>query len=237
MPGYEWSGNTALGGDRNVFFRQEGRTIRRSSHALIEDLSDLATDCHTAAALFEALGADGEDAVVIAHVGGRYADIKMAHNGRFERSVEVHSAWGTFEWLLDDAFEAGYRVGVICHSDGHKGRPGASYPGASWFGAYGGLTCYLLAELTRGALFDCLRKRHHYGTTGARMLLDVRASFASPAERFEEDPQLGPSRTEPVKEALMGISCAPAAIPWSSWSMSSAPRRSSGWRSATASRR
>ena len=204
VPGYEWSGNTALGGDRNVFFRQEGRTIRRSSHALIEDRSDLSTDCHTAAELFEALSAADEEAVVIAHVGGRYADIKMAHDGRFERAVEVHSAWGTFEWLLEDAFEAGYRVGVVCHSDGHKGRPGASYPGASWFGAYGGLTCYLLPELTREALFDCLHTRRHYGTTGARMNLDVRASFGSPAERFDEDPKLGPSRIEPVKEALMG---------------------------------
>ena len=33
----------------------------------------------------------------------RYADIAMAHDGRFERSVEVHSSWGTFEWLLHDA--------------------------------------------------------------------------------------------------------------------------------------
>src|SRR5262249_57838989 len=47
----------------------------------------------------------GEDAVVIAHVGGRYADIKCAHDGRLERSVEVHSTWGTFEWLLHDAFD------------------------------------------------------------------------------------------------------------------------------------
>ena len=40
LPGYEWSGNTALGGDRNVFFPVEGRMMRRSSHALIEDQSD-----------------------------------------------------------------------------------------------------------------------------------------------------------------------------------------------------
>ena len=25
LPGYEWSGNTGMGGDRNVFFRREGR--------------------------------------------------------------------------------------------------------------------------------------------------------------------------------------------------------------------
>ena len=32
--GYEWSGNTAVGGDRNILFRQEGRSIhyRRSGH-------------------------------------------------------------------------------------------------------------------------------------------------------------------------------------------------------------
>ena len=204
VPGYEWSGNTALGGDRNVFFRHEGRAIRRSSHALVEDRSDLDSDCHTAAELFEALADAGDDAVVIAHVGGRYADIKMAHDGRLERAVEVHSAWGTFEWLLHDAIEAGYRVGIVCHSDGHKGRPGASYPGASWFGAYGGLTCYLLPELSRKALFECLRKRRHYGTTGARMILDVRASFASPAQRFEEDPTLSATASETVDEAVMG---------------------------------
>ena len=204
VPGYEWSGNTALGGDRNVFFRREGSQIRRSSHALLEDLSDMATDCHTAAELFLALGDAGEDAVVIAHVGGRYADIKLAHDGRFERSVEIHSAWGTFEWLLNDAFEMGYRVGVVCHSDGHKGRPGASYPGASWFGAYGGLTCYLLPELGRGALFDCLRKRHHYGTTGARMLLDVRARFDSMARVYDDDPNLGPAGSTVTRQAMMG---------------------------------
>src|SRR6266566_8573712 len=36
LPGYEWSGNTGMGGDRNIFFRREGRPIRRPSHILVE---------------------------------------------------------------------------------------------------------------------------------------------------------------------------------------------------------
>src|SRR5437660_11078289 len=187
LPGYEWSGNTGMGGDRNVFFRREGRPIRRSSHILVE--GQTSTDAiYTADELFRAL--DGEDAVVIAHVGGRYADIKAAHDGRRERSVEVHSTWGTFEWLLHDACERGYRVGVVCHSDDHKGRPGATRPGASTFGAIGGLSCYFMPELNRDALFTALRQRRHYGTTGTRLFLDLRATFDAPVTAFSADPNL-----------------------------------------------
>ena len=132
--------------------------------------------------------ARGEDAVVIAHVGGRYADIKFAHDGRLERAVEVHSTWGTFEWLLHDAFDKGYRVGIVCHSDDHKGRPGATRPGASTFGAIGGLTCYFMPELTRDALFDALRRRHHYGTTGTRLFLDLRGTLRAAGDAFYRRP-------------------------------------------------
>jgi hypothetical protein len=208
LPGYEWSGNTALGGDRNVFFPNEGRTIRRSSHALIEDQSDIETDCVTAGKLFEAFAEAQEwDVVCFAHCGGRYADIKLAHDGRFERSVEVHSSWGTFEWLMHDAFEMGYRVGIVANSDGHKGRPGASYPGAGKFGAIGGLTCYLMNELSRPALLDCLRKRRHYGTTGGptgRMLIDLRAQFEGEAMIYHDDPALFDAASYFTSEAIMG---------------------------------
>ncbi len=202
FPGFEWSGNTGLGGDRNVLFMNEGRQIHRSSHALVDDVTDVATDANSAEQLFHAL--KNEDCLVFAHIGGRYADIKMAHDIRLERSVEVHSDWGTFEWLLHDALEQGYRVGILANSDGHKGRPGASYPGASLFGAYGGLSCILAKELTRPAIMDALRRRHHYATTGCRMILDVRARFDGPAERYENDPQLGPTRADAVREAIMG---------------------------------
>jgi Protein of unknown function (DUF3604) len=210
LPGYEWSGNTGMGGDRNVFFRREGRPIRRSSHILVE--GQTSTDAiYTADKLFDALA--GEDCRVIAHVGGRYADVKYAHDGRIERTVEVHSSWGTFEWLLHDAFEMGYRAGVVCHSDDHKGRPGATTPGASTFGAIGGLSCYFMPELTRDALFEALRARRHYGTTGTRLFLDVRGTFAADVTGFAEDPQLGPTREFPVREVLMGDIVRPAGVP------------------------
>src|SRR5499426_1819125 len=210
LPGYEWSGNTGMGGDRNIFFRREGRPIRRSSHILVEGQTS-SRAVYTADELFRALA--GEDAVVIAHVGGRYADIKCAHDGRLERSVEVHSTWGTFEWLLHDAFDKGYRVGVVCHSDDHKGRPGATKPGASTFGAIGGLTCYFMPELTRDALFEALRRRRHYGTTGTRLFLDLSGSFAEPVTAFVEDPRLARSEELSVREALMGDIIRPGSVP------------------------
>lgn len=209
LPGYEWSGNTALGGDRNVYFPNEGRVMRRSSHALIENQSDLDTDCHTAAQLFESFAKHEEwDVICFAHCGGRYADISMAHDGRFEKSVEVHSAWGTFEWLVHDAFKNGYRVGIIGNSDGHKGRPGASYPGAGWFGAVGGLTCFLMPELSREALLDCIKKRHHYATNGGpsgRIHMDLSVSFDKEATVYHDDPALFKNSTgTPTTEAMMG---------------------------------
>jgi hypothetical protein len=202
FPGWEWSGNTGLGGDRNVLHMNEGRQIHRSSHALVDDLSDLDTDANSAADLFADL--KGEDCTVFAHIGGRYADIKIAHDDRLERAVEVHSAWGTFEWLIADAFEQGYRVGIVSNSDGHKGRPGASHPGATKFGAYGGLTCLLAPAFTRAGFMEALRKRHHYGTTGSRVVLDTHAIFDSPAELFSDDPNLGDVASEMVGEAMMG---------------------------------
>ncbi len=202
FPGYEWSGNTGLGGDRNVLYLQEGQPIHRSSHALVDDLSDVDTDASSASELFEKL--HDRDCLVFAHIGGRYADVKIAHDERLETSVEVHSAWGSFEWLVDDALEKGYRVGIVSNSDGHKGRPGASHPGATKFGSYGGLTCMLATGLTREALADSIRKRHHYGTTGCRMILDVNAQFDSAAKLFATDPNRGETSSCETRIATMG---------------------------------
>ena len=205
IPGYEWSANTALGGDRNVHYRHEGEAIHRSSHAQIADAVDIVdepSDAHTARELFEKLA--GKDCVVVSHVGGRYADIKFAHDGLVETAVEVHSAWGTFEWIVRDALEMGYRVGIVANSDGHKGRPGACYPGASFFGCYGGLTCFLAQRLDRDAIFESMRRRRHYATTGNRAFIDLAIETTSAAEVFLRDPSLGPAPSEQSQKLLMG---------------------------------
>lgn len=202
IPGYEWSGNTGIGGDRNVFYREENRTIYRSSHALVDDHSDIHTDAHNVGELFEKL--KDEDCIVHAHIGGRYADVDLGHDIRIERAFEVHSAWGTFEWLIEDGFRNGFRVGIVANSDGHKGRPGASYPGASMFGSYGGLTCLLTEDFSRDGAFEALRSRRHYCTSGNRMILETHVDFPSPAIRYDQDPNMGETDTQSVTRAEMG---------------------------------
>ena len=119
--------------------------------------------------------------------------------------MELHSAWGTFEWLIEDCFDLGHRVGVVANSDGHKGRPGSSYPGASTGKAYGGLTCFLTDELTRDGIFGALRRRHHYGTTGNRIWPDVGVVLKGGVTRYADDPKDFPdTATEQVTRLMMG---------------------------------
>ena len=187
IPGYEWSGNSHMGGDHNVYYRQEGEPICRAHKALITDKSIPFTDASDINALFAQMHQRHSDVVINAHVGGRYADLSVGHDSDLQRSVEIHSAWGTFEWILHQAFDLGLRMGVVCASDDHHGRPGASMPGVTLFGAQGGLTCYIMDRLNRDNLFQAMRCRHHYGTTGCRLVLDVHLSGTQDVSVLQED--------------------------------------------------
>lgn len=175
LPGFEWSANTTAGGDHNVIYAEEGLPIFRSSHWQIDEAEDERSPAHPASDLYAKLHAhvDPQKVVVAAHCGGRYADIRRYFDPKLMPLVEVASCWGVFEWLLWDAYDRGYRVGVMCNSDGHKGRPGAEGPGAGQFGIYGGLTCILAQSLTRAGVFEALKQRRCYGTTGPRIDLAV----------------------------------------------------------------
>ncbi|HWL51652.1 MAG TPA: DUF3604 domain-containing protein [Chthoniobacteraceae bacterium] len=190
LPGYEWSGNTTAGGDRNVFFLEENPPLFRSSHWQVPDVAETAlSPAHPADRLFERVREHGR-AFTCAHVGGRYADISRYFDPEVCPLVEVVSCWGVFEWLLGDALKHGYVVGVMANSDGHKGRPGAEGPGAGEFGIGGGLTCVLAPGLTREEVFHALLQRRCYGTTGPRIAIDFdlgghpmgwRGSLSAPA--------------------------------------------------------
>ena len=174
FPGYEYSPNTPAGGDRNVWFLEEGHPILRSSHWQVPETPvDERTPAHPTSVLFERLREHaGLDNVLMgSHVGGRYADVRRYFDQELGPLVEIVSCWGVFEWMLHDALELGYVVGVMCNSDGHKGRPGAEGPGAGVFGIAGGLTCVLAESLSRRDVFAALKARRCYGTTGARIEL------------------------------------------------------------------
>ena len=176
--GYEWSGLTPQGGDHNILYLHDDEPIHRSSHWQIHDGSSEDADRYPLSALWDTF-AGREDVLVVAHVGGRYANLDFARPG-LPGLVEIHSHHGTFEWLAEEALQRGLIVGFVGQSDDHSGRPGLSAPLRSLardfatFDVYGGYTGIYAGALTREAIWDALKARHCYATTGRRILLDVR---------------------------------------------------------------
>ena len=127
--GYEWSGMTPGGGDRNVMYRGDVASLHRSSHAEVDDMGDAATDCFPVTELFDQLrGRD--DVMLIPHIGGRYADIVGFHEPALEpwsRSTPTGAVRVAPRGRPPPRLPGGF----VANSDGHKGRPGASHPGAS----------------------------------------------------------------------------------------------------------
>lgn len=171
--GYEWSGETVVGGDRNLHFPGETGELRRCSHAFLEDTADLASDLPHVADLHAHFR--GREVLGVLHVGGRTSNLDW-HEPAFERLLEIHSTHATSEWILHEALARGYRMGVTAGSDGVDGRPGTSRPGRMTVrNLAGGLTAVALPELSRPALWRALRERRCWATTGARILLELEA--------------------------------------------------------------
>ncbi len=179
--GYEWSGNTPAGGDHNVIWYRDDRPIYRSSHWQVPDRSDADTDCYPVSELYDALR--DEDALIIPHIGGRRAVLDY-HRTEQAPLIEICSVHGRFEWFLHEAIERGLHVGVVANGDDHTGRPGAAYATDRSFGVRGGLTCILAEELTRASVWEALRARRTYATTGERMYLSFAADGHGMGEEY-----------------------------------------------------
>ncbi len=178
--GYEWSGNTEVGGDRNVMFRDRPRSddLIRSGHWLIDDHAAVHADLD--APTIEELYArfrGRDDVMFVPHVGGRRAEPRWLEP-ELEPVVEVHSAHGTSEWFLNDVLATGKQVGFIAGSDDHLGRPGATRADSGSFPVMGGLAAIWSPRLDRAGIWRGLHSRACYGTTGERILLDVNTAGA-----------------------------------------------------------
>lgn len=175
--GYENSQKFPFG-HHNVFYRGAAGALRHANDLLLD------------AFLKEA--AEG-DAIAIPHhmvaLGNpsRPNTDWALHDPRFHRVAEIYSGHGQSELSIEDSPLAsdvidftltgpaaapsslrdgwlrGHKFGVIASSDNHIARPGRD-----GFG----IAAVWATELTREALFDALRRRRTFGSTGCRVILD-----------------------------------------------------------------
>lgn len=180
FPGTEWCGNSAAGGDHNVVFLDEpskpiefpldkNGNVARSFEWNEHGPSELQPGAWPLDELYATYAHSPESHLLIPHVGGRRCNLAWHHPG-LERLLEIGSAWGHFEWLLQDAVRRGWKMGVCANSDEHRGRCGGGVPGTAVFGTKGGLTGVLAPSLDRLSVAKALRARRTFATTGERLV-------------------------------------------------------------------
>ncbi|ROW17868.1 hypothetical protein VPNG_00865 [Cytospora leucostoma] len=181
FPGTEWCGNSAAGGDHNVVFLDDPESkalefpldrhgnVARSFEWNESGPSELQPGAWPLDEVYATYAHSPESHLLIPHVGGRRCNLAW-HHPRLERLLEIGSAWGHFEWLLQDAVRRGWKMGVCANSDEHRGRCGGGVPGTAVFGTKGGLTGVLAPSLSRPEVAKALRARHTFATTGERLV-------------------------------------------------------------------
>ncbi len=110
------------------------------------------------------------------------------HDEKLECLVEIYSKWGNSEYFncprsvinsrpegsVQEALRRGYKMGFVGGSDAHVSGPGSPFP--EWqpgpLKYRSGLTCILAKELTRQGIFEALKRKHCYATTGERIYLE-----------------------------------------------------------------
>ncbi|MCK5805834.1 MAG: DUF3604 domain-containing protein, partial [Lentisphaeria bacterium] len=163
------------GADRTLILR-DGGTIPISMRVPIEDV------------YAEYAGRD--DTILEAHIGGSSPDFDAFHPPEGD-VVEMVSAFGNAEWLLQKYLQDGQRPTITGASDLHLGLMGApraveTFRGRFYRGdfklnvrdsAYGSgpIGALLAPSCTRNALWDALKTRRSYATTGDRIVLELDA--------------------------------------------------------------
>ncbi|RMZ79401.1 hypothetical protein DV738_g3336, partial [Chaetothyriales sp. CBS 135597] len=181
FPGTEWCGNSAAGGDHNVVFLDDPNSassefpldrhgnVARSFEWNEHGPAELTAGAWPLDQVYATYAHNAEKHLLIPHVGGRRCNLAW-HHPKLERLLEIGSAWGLFEWLLRDAVQRGWKLGVSANSDEHRGRCGGGVPGTAVFGTRGGLTGVISEKLERSEIAAALRARRTFATTGERLV-------------------------------------------------------------------
>lgn len=194
LVGLEWTRHPEFG-HRNVYYRGNNGPCLRATDPRYDTLEKL----------WAAL--EGIEAVAIPHHTSNKVmgvDWEAGWNPRYEKSVEIHSVWGSSECSeadgnirpirvmqgevtghhVVDALRRGYRLGFVGGGDIHDGRPGDDMHTAQNTDGGGhkhllhpqGFTAAMAASLSRENIYDAIKSRHTYATTRSRIYLkaDVR---------------------------------------------------------------
>ena len=164
-------------------FLDDDGPIFRSSHWQLwnEELADdsVTTEAVHArelqAKMRDYMAETGRKVIMVPHIGGRRSDFE-AQDPELEPVFEICSNHGVFEWRLHEFLAAGVKVGVVGASDDHTCRPGLAYPSTPEMTVLGGLGAVFVTEHSRQGIYDGMMARHCYGTTGARLYLDLTAN-------------------------------------------------------------
>lgn len=175
--GFEWT--SWLYGHRHVLWFGDDADL-----ATREVLSSLDDATMTPQGLWAALRASKAKALTVPHHPGGGpvpVDWRIAPDPEFEPVVEIASVHGSSEepngpraiysarrgHFARDALAKGYRLGFIGSGDSHNGHPGLVHLN----GPCGGLAAIVAADDTRDAVYDALKSRLCWATTGPRILL------------------------------------------------------------------
>ena len=175
IPGFEWTQGDFVvprAGHRHAIYETPGGPLYRPTEGYSDSIREFVD------LMSRTNGMIFAHHVTRAFTGGTdwsYVNVKV------EPAVEMCSSWGRFEYYgnpgkirgeearncsVQDAWRMGWRLGVVGGSDGHN-----------LFGALiQGLTGIYATELTRPALFEALRKRRCYATTGEPIVLEFRVN-------------------------------------------------------------
>ena len=170
--GYEWTNWTY--GHKHVLFFDEPAPLysyRSKTSDAPDELWGLLKNCR---------------AITVSHHvgGGPVAADWNFNNPGIEPIVEICSVHGNSEYygcpasiynpkkgaFVQDALAAGYTLGIVASGDTHNGHPGRGDPMSST----GGIAGIYAEELTRESLWDAIKKRRVYGTTGDRIIIDFK---------------------------------------------------------------
>ena len=102
-------------------------------------------------------------------------------------------------WLTSG--DAGYKLGIVGGTDDHRGLPGGvtdhSSPSSDELPYGGALTAVYAKKLTRAAVYDAVKGRYCYATSGPRIKLQFAARAGG------ADVRMGASKTLPAPSSVM----------------------------------